>query len=62
MITNAPWYVPNTVIRKDLQIPKGEFVICCAVKLTYALWAAIPAYGPNKLLHIHGTSNSETKE
>jgi hypothetical protein len=21
MITNAPWYVPNTVIRKDLQIP-----------------------------------------
>jgi hypothetical protein len=21
MITDAPWYVPNTVIRKDLQIP-----------------------------------------
>jgi hypothetical protein len=21
MITNAPWYAPNTVIRKDLQIP-----------------------------------------
>jgi hypothetical protein len=21
MITGAPWYVPNTVIRKDLQIP-----------------------------------------
>jgi hypothetical protein len=21
MIVNAPWYVPNTVIRRDLQIP-----------------------------------------
>jgi hypothetical protein len=21
MIVDAPWYVPNTVIRKDLQIP-----------------------------------------
>jgi hypothetical protein len=21
MVTDAPWYVPNTVIRKDLQIP-----------------------------------------
>jgi hypothetical protein len=21
MIVNAPWYIPNTVIRRDLQIP-----------------------------------------
>jgi hypothetical protein len=21
MLVNAPWYVPNTVIRRDLQIP-----------------------------------------
>jgi hypothetical protein len=24
MIVNAPWYVPNTVIRRDLQIPAVE--------------------------------------
>jgi hypothetical protein len=24
MITDAPWYVPNTVIRKDLQIPADK--------------------------------------
>jgi hypothetical protein len=27
MITDAPWYVPNTVIRKDLQIPKVKHEI-----------------------------------
>jgi hypothetical protein len=24
MIVDAPWYVPNTVIRRDLQIPTVE--------------------------------------
>jgi hypothetical protein len=27
MITDAPWYVPHTVIRKDLQIPKVKHEI-----------------------------------
>jgi hypothetical protein len=27
MITDAPWYVPNTVIQKDLQIPRVEHEI-----------------------------------
>jgi hypothetical protein len=29
MITDAPWYVPNTVIRKDLQIPTVKHEISC---------------------------------
>jgi hypothetical protein len=24
MIVDAPWYMPNTVIRRDLQIPEGR--------------------------------------
>jgi hypothetical protein len=29
MIVDAPWYVPNTVIRRDLQIPTVKEEICC---------------------------------
>jgi hypothetical protein len=28
MIVGAPWYVPNTVIRRDLQIPTVKDAIC----------------------------------
>jgi hypothetical protein len=28
MITSAPWYVPNTVIRHDLQVPTVKEEIC----------------------------------
>jgi hypothetical protein len=28
MIVDAPWYVPNTVIRRDLQIPTVKEEIC----------------------------------
>jgi hypothetical protein len=28
MIVNAPWYVPNTVIRRDLQTPTVKEEIC----------------------------------
>jgi hypothetical protein len=27
MIMDAPWYVPNTIIRKDLQIPMAKHEI-----------------------------------
>jgi hypothetical protein len=29
MIVDAPWYVPNTVIRRDLQIPTVKEEISC---------------------------------
>jgi hypothetical protein len=29
MIVDAPWYVPNTVIRRDLQTPTIKEEICC---------------------------------
>jgi hypothetical protein len=29
MIVDAPWYVPNTVIRRDLQIPAVKEEIRC---------------------------------
>jgi hypothetical protein len=29
MIVHAPWYVPNTVARRDLQIPTVKEEICC---------------------------------
>jgi hypothetical protein len=28
MIVDAPWYVPNTVIRRDLQTPTDKEEIC----------------------------------
>jgi hypothetical protein len=36
MIIDAPWYAPNTLIRRDLQIPsvKGEIAHCCSARLT----------------------------
>jgi hypothetical protein len=29
MIVDAPWYVPNTVIQRDLQTPIAKEEICC---------------------------------
>jgi hypothetical protein len=29
MIVDTPWYVPNMVIRRDLQIPTAKEEICC---------------------------------
>jgi hypothetical protein len=29
LIVDTPWYVPNTVVRRDLQIPTVKEEICC---------------------------------
>jgi hypothetical protein len=46
MITDAPWYVPNTVIRKDLQIPTVKHEIR---RYSYSYSKRISVH-PNKLI------------
>jgi hypothetical protein len=36
MIVDTPWYVPNTVIRKDLQIPTVKTAAATAVNTVFA--------------------------
>jgi hypothetical protein len=42
MIVDAPWYVPNTVIRRDLQIPTVKEEIRCYSSQYSARFSAHP--------------------
>jgi hypothetical protein len=56
MIMNAPWYVPNTVIRKDLQIPTVKHEIR---RYSYH-YSKLLSVHPNELiLNLQGTTRNK---
>jgi hypothetical protein len=49
LITNAPWYVPNAIIRRDLQVPSVKEEIRCLSAHYYAGLCTHPNLLANQL-------------